>query len=732
MFKTRYILLLLVAGLLACENSTPMQKTLQTGQSMSFDPIPVDYPNSEADSTIVDNYHGVTVHDPYRWLEDDESAATKTWVGAQNQVTNQYLDQIPFRKALEKRLQQLWNYERYSAPFKEGDFYYFFKNDGLQNQPILYRQKDFADEPQLVLDPNKLSADGTASLGNYAFSKDGTKLAYLVSEGGSDWHTAYVLDVISGQQLPDKVEWIKFSALSWHNDGFYYSRYPAPQEGTALSGQNQFHQVYYHKAGTDQSEDVLIFADRSNPNKGFFANVTDDERFLSIGIWESTSGNELYVKDLNKDAPNPFVPLMEKGDHDFNMVDNIDDNLLILTNYKAANNRLVKINIHQPDEGYWEELIPESDDVLQSVDLLGGKLVATYIHNASSKIIVFSLNGEEEATLQLPEIGTVGGFSGKRNNQQVFYTFTSFTRPSTVYLLNMDDLHSMPFKTPAIQFDADLYETRQVWYESMDGTRVPMFVTHKKGLQLDGKRPTLLYGYGGFDISILPQFNLTRLNLGPLFLENGGVFAVANIRGGGEFGKKWHQAGTKEKKQNVFNDFIAAAEHLIANNYTSSEKLAIYGRSNGGLLVGACMTQRPDLYQVALPAVGVLDMLRYQEFTIGRAWAVDYGLSEDPDGFDYLYAYSPLHNMEATNYPATLVTTADHDDRVVPAHSFKFISTLQQHQKGKAPALIRVSTSAGHGAGKPTHMKIEEAADILSFTFYNLRENIPYQQDVLQ
>ena len=730
MYKTIYIRLLLILGFCSCEYPDQYQHSSSTN-TMPFEMIPVEYPKVRKDSTIVDDYHGVLVKDPYRWLEDDHAEATKEWVKSQNQLSQNYLDKIPFRETIKKRLEQIWNYERSSAPDKKGDYYYYFKNDGLQNQAVLYRQKDLASDPEIVLDPNKLSTDGTSSLGPYAFSKDGSKLAYLISEGGSDWYTAYVQNLDTGRQLADKIKWIKFSGLSWYKDGFFYSRYPEPVEGDALSGQNKFHQVYYHKIGSPQSKDVLIFADRSNPNKGFLPSTTEDERFLHINIWESTSGNALYVKDLSL-SDSEYIPIIEEMEYDFQVVDNINNKLLILTNYKAPNKCLIQVNTNKPSEGYWETILPETDDVLQSVDLLGGKLVATYIHHASSKIMVFSLDGKKEAELELPEIGTVEGFTGKRDSKQVFYTFTSFTRPSTVYLLNMDDLSSIPFRTPMIDFNADLYETQQIWYESMDGIKIPMFITHKKGLTMDGKRPTLLYGYGGFDISLLPQFNLTRLNLSTIFLENGGIFAVANIRGGGEFGKKWHEAGTKGKKQNVFNDFIAAAEYLVANNYTNAEKLAIYGRSNGGLLMGACLTQRPDLFQVVLPAVGVLDMLRYQHFTIGKAWASDYGLSSIPEEFDYLYAYSPLHNIEDTKYPATLVSTGDHDDRVVPAHSLKFISTLQAHQQGAEPVLIRVSTSAGHGAGKPTSMKIQEATDILGFTFYNLKENVKYTEKVLE
>ncbi len=727
MNKTLFSTLILAVLLVSCENLPELPKPGASPKPMTFNNIPINYPNIYKDSSVVDDYHGKKVADPFRWLEDDNSAETKNWVKAQNQITFNYLDDIPFRKTLKNRLSKIWNYERFSSPFKEGGKYYFFRNDGLQNQSVLYSQNSLDEEPVVVLDPNKFSDDGTASLGAYSFSKDGTKLAYNVSEGGSDWHTAYVLDLKTGKKLNDKVEWIKFSGLSWYKDGFFYSRYPEPKAGEALSGKNSFHQVFYHKLGTAQSDDKLIFADRSKPNRGFFANTTNDEKFLSIGIWESTSGNALYFKDLEqKDAE--FNAIRETITADINVVGNIDKKLLILTNHKAPNNRLVVVNSQVAEEDYWEDIIPESKDVLQSVKVLGGKIVATYIHNASSLVKVFDMKGNEIATLDLPGIGTVEGFTGKKKDKTVYYSFASFTQPTTIYSLDMETLTSTVFKKPNIDFDSDTYVTKQVWYESLDGTKIPMFITHKKGLEMDGKRPTLLYGYGGFDISILPQFNLTRLNLGAVFLENGGVFAVANIRGGGEFGKDWHKAGTKEKKQNVFNDFIAGAEHLIAEKYTNSDKLSIYGRSNGGLLVGACMTQRPDLFAVALPAVGVLDMLRFHKFTIGRAWGSDYGLSENAKDFDYLMAYSPLHNMEKTKYPATMVTTGDHDDRVVPAHSFKFISELQANHQGDNPTLIRVETSAGHGAGKPTSKKIEEAADILSFTFYNLKEHILYDE----
>ncbi|MEM9916764.1 MAG: prolyl oligopeptidase family serine peptidase [Bacteroidota bacterium] len=685
----------------------------------------MNYPETFRDTSVVDDYFGKKISDPYRWLEDDNSSQTKKWVQAENQATDAYLSQIPFRQQLTKRLEQLWNYERFSTPFEEGDRYYYFKNDGLQNQSVLYAQNTLDGPAEEILNPNLFSEDGTSSMGQLAFSRSGRYLAYEISEGGSDWRSIRVRDLQEGKTLADQVDWVKFSGIAWHKDGFFYSRYPEPQEGDELSGKSEFQQVYYHKLGDPQSKDKLIFADRSNPYRGFVASTTEDERFLVLTIWESTSGNALYFRDLDK-SENEFIPVIENFHSDFQLIDSEGDNLLILTNYKAPNKRLVSINANKPEENFWENILPESEDVLRSVRILGGKIVATYIHNASSTVRISDMSGKLIRELELPGIGTVGNISGKKEKKSAFYSFSSFTTPSTIYSLDLETFQSKVFKTPAIDFKSEDYVTKQIWYKSYDGTKVPMFVTHKKGLELDGKRPTLLYGYGGFDISILPGFNITGLNLGPIFMENGGVLAIANIRGGGEFGKKWHEAGTREKKQNVFNDFQAAAEHLIEKRYTSSDKLAIYGRSNGGLLVGACMTQRPDLYAVALPAVGVLDMLRYQEFTIGRAWAADYGLSESEKGFDYLLQYSPLHNIGQTKYPATMITTADHDDRVVPAHSFKFAASLQENQQGDNPVVIRIETSAGHGAGKPTSKRIAEAADILAFTFYNLEENVRY------
>lgn len=717
-----YLLILFSVIYISCQPNASQNEAEPT----VFKKITVLYPEAYRDSTQSDNFHGLQVSDPYQWLEDENSPSTEFWVKSQQSITNKYLEQIPYREAIKNRLESIWNYERTSVPNKKGNYYYIFKNNGLQNQDVLYRMSSLSGNMEEVLNPNTFSTDGTASLGEYSFSKDGSLLAYQISEGGSDWRTIRIKDLESGKILDDKIDWVKFSAISWYQDGFFYSRYPAPEEGNELSGENKFHQVYYHKVGTAQSEDELIFADRVHPQRNIYTTTTGDERFLILSISESTSGNALYFQDLRSGDPS-FIPVVEDFNNDFEVIDNIGRQLLVKTNYKAPNQRIVQISTSRPEEAYWEEIIPESEDVLQEAKLLGGKIVAHYIHNASSKAVIYSTNGKQEKEIALPEIGTITQLNGQKNEDEAFFGFTSFTSPETSYSLDMVDLSIAVYKNPKIDFASAEYETKQIWYESYDGQKIPMFVIHKKGLTLDGSNPTLLYGYGGFNISVLPQFNRTRINLFPIVLENGGVCAVANIRGGGEFGKDWHKAGTKDQKQNVFDDFQAAAEYLIANKYTSSDKLAIYGRSNGGLLVGACMTQRPDLYRVAIPAVGVMDMLRYHKFTIGWAWATDYGRSDNPKDFDYLFSYSPLHNIAADKYPATFITTADHDDRVVPAHSYKFTSELQFKQQSKSPVLIRIDASAGHGAGKPISMKIEEAADVLSFMFYNMEEDIKYE-----
>jgi len=719
----RGLIFLTILSIWSCEtNSNSRSLTFPNViQKIDFKKIPVTYPDIKKDETI-DDYHGTAIQDPYRWLEDDNSKETSDWVTNQNKVTFSYLDQIPYRKAIKNRLKDVWNFERFGTPFKEGGKYYYFKNDGLQNQAVLYEQETLDSPSKIALDPNSFSDDGTTSLGSLSFNKTGDLLAYQISEGGSDWRTIHVKDLNTGETLEDKVNWVKFSAISWFKDGFFYSRYPEPEEGKELSAKNEFHQVYFHKIGTDQAEDILTYSDRANPLQNVYTSTTQDERYLILSVVQSTSGNALYFKNLNK--PNAeFIPIWQSFDNDFSVADNDGNNLLVMTNYQAPNNRIISIDTENPEEENWKVVIKESkNDALQGIKIIGGKIIATYIHNASSKVQLHNLDGVYESDLKLPGIGTVGGFNGKKEDNQAFFSFTSFTRPTTVFSLDMPANKIAVFKAPKIDFKSDDYTTEQVWFKSYDGTKVPMFLTYKKGLKLDGKRPTLLYGYGGFDIPVLPSFRVSNTVL----LENGGIYAVANIRGGGEFGKKWHKAGTLENKQNVFNDFISAAEYLIAHNYTTQKKLAIQGGSNGGLLVGACMTQRPDLFQVAFPQVGVLDMLRYHTFTIGWAWATDYGRSDDPEAFKYLIKYSPLHNVKETEYPATMVTTADHDDRVVPAHSFKFISELQNKHQGDNPVVIRVETSAGHGAGVPTDKQIQTAADMSSFMFYNMKEDVIY------
>ncbi len=699
-------------------NQQPQPKT----SNMQFNPIPVTYPATRRDTSVSDKYFGQTVRDPFRWLEDDQSAETKDWVRRQNLVTNGYLSQIPYRDKIKTRLQEIWNFEKYGTPFKKAGRYFFFKNDGLQNQSVFYVQDQLDSQPQMVLDPNSFSADGTASLGEIGFSKDGRYLAYSTSEGGSDWRTVFVKDLQTGQLLSDQLKWVKFTSLAWAGDGFYYSRYPEPKSGGALTEANKFGAIWYHKLGTPQSDDRLIHDDKAHPDYSFGGQTTEDERFLCLSGYESTSGNMLSFKDLSKNQAN-FTPISTNFEYDYQVVDNVGAKLIVLTNAGAPNQRLLSIDSEHPEEKNWQTLVPEDSlDVLQSAALCGGKLVCTYLHNAASALRVFSLEGKLLKEVTLPELGSVSGVSGRQDDPLAFFSFASFLRPTTIYTLDMNTLETKVFKAPKLDFNPEAYLTEQVWYTSKDGTKVPMFITRKKNIAFDGRNPTLLYGYGGFNIPVMPGFSASRAAL----LENNGIYAVANIRGGGEFGEKWHKAGTKCQKQNVFDDFIGAAEFLIAKKYTSSDRLAIQGGSNGGLLVGACMTQRPDLFGVCFPAVGVLDMLRYHKFTIGYAWASDYGKSDNKEEFDCLIKYSPLHNVKKTAYPATMITTADHDDRVVPAHSFKFAATLQENQQGDRPVLIRIETSAGHGAGKPTSKLLEEAADVLAFMLYQMKMPVIY------
>ncbi len=690
-------------------------------KEMKIKPAP--YPVAKKVDTV-DVYFGHEVPDPYRWLEDDNSPETEAWVKAENEVTFGYLEQIPFRDKIKKRLEEIWDYPKYGVPFKEGSNYYFFKNDGMQNQYVLYKQSALDAEPEVFLDPNTFSEDGTIALSGMEFNDDGTLMAYSISKSGSDWSEIYVMDAETKERLDDHLEWVKFSGMSWKDDGFYYSRYDEPKEGDELKASNEYHKVYYHKIGTPQSEDQLIYKNDDYPKRNYYAGTTEDESFLILSESAGTSGNALWVKKLDG-SQKDFTLVAEGFENEYNVIDNLGSQLLIMTNDGAPKWKLVLVDPAKAEKADWKEIIPEKEEVLQSVSLVGGRIVAEYMKNATSVAYIYDYDGNYIEDLQLPGIGSMSGVSGKKDEDIAFYSFTSFTFPSTVYKYDISANTSEVYTRSEIDFDVDNYETRQVFYKSKDGTDVSMFIVHKKGLKMNGKNPTYLYGYGGFNISMTPGFSITRLVL----LENGFVFAMPNLRGGGEYGEEWHEGGIKMKKQNVFDDFIAAADYLINEGYTQPAKLAIAGGSNGGLLVGACMTQRPDLFAVALPAVGVMDMLRYHKFTIGWAWASDYGTSEDSeDMFNYLYGYSPLHNIkEGVNYPATLITTADHDDRVVPAHSFKFAATLQAKHKGNNPVLIRIDVKAGHGGGKPTAKVIEEYTDEWSFMMYNLGVTPTYE-----
>lgn len=686
-------------------------KTIEPVEDISVLP----YPQTQK-GDVVDEFFGTSVPDPYRWLEDDLSEETEAWVTAQNKVTEHYLEQIPYRSAIQSRLEKLWNYEKFSAPFKEGDYTYFYKNDGLQNQSVLYRQKSEGDEAEIFLDPNLFSADGTTSLAGIAFSKDGSLVAYQLSEGGSDWRKVVVLNTEDKSIVGDTLVDVKFSGLAWRgNEGFYYSSYDKPEEGSALSGMTDQHKLYFHRLNTPQSEDQLIFGGEAQPRRYIGGYLTEDERFLVITAANATSGNELYLQDLS--APNqPIVALVDNMNQNHSIIDNDGEKLIIYTNLDAPNGRIVTASASAATPAHWTDLISETEQVL-SPATGGGKIFAHYLKDATSLVQQYNLQGELERTIELPGVGSAGGFYAKANDTELYYSFTSYIYPPTIFKYDIEAGTSELYKASAVDFDPELYESKQVFYTSKDGTKVPMIITHKKGLVLDGNNPTLLYAYGGFNISLTPSFSTSNI----ILLEQGGVYAVANLRGGGEYGEQWHLAGTKMQKQNVFDDFIAAAEYLIEEQYTSSEKLGIAGGSNGGLLVGASMTQRPELFKVAFPAVGVLDMLRYHKFTAGAGWAFDYGTADDDEEmFRYLHTYSPYHALTpGTNYPATMVTTADHDDRVVPAHSFKFAARLQEYHEGDHPVLIRIETNAGHGAGKPTAMIISEQVDKWAFLFQN-------------
>ena len=693
------ILGILACILISCENNPQMN-----------------YPETQK-KPVIDVFFDQEVVDNYRWLEDDRSEETADWVEAQNDVTFDYLDKIPFKEQLKERLTGLWNYEKIGTPFKEGKYTYFYKNDGLQNQYVIYRYADKIENAEVFLDPNSFSEDGTTSLAGLSFSKNSSLAAYSISEGGSDWRRVLVMNSETKEIIEDTINDLKFSGIQWKgNEGFYYSSYDKPK-GSELSAKTDQHKLYFHKIKTPQSEDVVIFGGvESEKNRYVGAQVTEDDAYLIVSASESTSGNKLLFKDLRK-ANSPLVVITDGYENDHYLLDSNGDRLFIVTNFNAPNQKVVEANASKPEQEHWKDFIPETDYVL-SPSSGSGFFFAEYMVDAISKIHQYDSKGTNLGEVSLPGVGSVSGFSGEKEDAILYYRFTNYANPSSIYAYNPLTQKSELYWNPPIDFDPSMYESKQVFYESKDSTKVPMIITYKKGIELNGKNPTILYGYGGFNISLTPSFSIPNA----VWMEQGGVYAVPNLRGGGEYGKAWHNAGTKLQKQNVFNDFIAAAEYLIAEKYTSSEYLAIRGGSNGGLLVGATMVQRPDLMRVALPAVGVLDMLRYHTFTAGAGWAYDYGTAEDSkEMFDYLKGYSPVHNVKAsTSYPATLITTGDHDDRVVPAHSFKFAAELQNKHKGKNPVMIRIETNAGHGAGTPVTKSIDQYADIYGFTLYNM------------
>ena len=714
--------LLLLCLLTACADQAteeaPMTKTAD------YPAIPVEYPTT-AKTETVDDYHGTEVRDDYRWLEDDNAEATKAWVTNQNKTTFGYLDKIPFRQAFADRMKELVNYPRIGAPSKVGDYYIWSKNDGLQNQSVYYYKEGEDGEEKVFIDPNTLNEEGTTAIGLLGADKDNRYMAYRRSEAGSDWGNIHVRDLATNTDLDDRLEWVKFGGAGWYGDGFFYSRYPKPAEGEALKGNNLMHSIYYHKLGTPQSADQLIYEDKNNPTFYHYGGTTEEEDYFVMYAAPGTDGFALYYlpldgKNLPKRKP---IALFPETKQKSSLVHNDGKDFWILTDVGAPNYRLVKINLDRPEEENWTEVIPESDNLLASVTTGGGKLFANYLEKATDRYYQMDYDGTGKKAINLPGLGSAGGFSGKEDEQKLYYGFTSFTYPYTIFEYDVATGESKPFFEPNLQYDPTDFEESQVTYKSKDGTPVTMFLVHKKGLELDGNNPTYLYGYGGFNISLSPSFSAFRIPM----LENGAVFAMANLRGGGEYGEEWHQGGMLKNKQNVFDDFIAAGEWLIEKGYTSKDKLGIAGGSNGGLLVGAAMTQRPDLFAVAFPAVGVMDMLRYHKFTVGKGWIPEYGSSEDPEMFPVLKAYSPLHNLkDGTAYPATMVTTADHDDRVVPAHSFKFAARLQEAHQGDKPVLIRVAVDAGHGAGKPISKTIEEQADIWSFFFYETDSPVIY------
>jgi prolyl oligopeptidase len=702
----------------ACTQTPAVSSATEPGDSHH-----ISYPQARTVDHI-DDYNGIKVPDPYRWLEDLDSPETKAWVQAENKLTFSYLDQIPERSGIKDRLTELWNYERYGVPVLKGGRYFYTRNDGLQNQSVVYWQDSLSGQPRMLLDPNKLSGDGTVALTDLVPTEDGKLVAYGLASAGSDWMEWKVRNVDTGEDLPDVIRWVKFSSASWvlgkngEGQGFFYSRYDEPAAGTTYSGALYYHKLYFHKLGTPQSQDALVYDRKDHKDWNFGGEVTDDGRYLIIDIREGTDDRgRIYYKDLQAQNA-PVIELLNAFDADYRFIDNDGPVFWFQTDNSAPRYRVIAVDTRKPRPENWKTVIPQADATLQAVSVIDNKLVAQYLKDAHSEVQVFDLSGKHLRDVELPGVGTASGFQGTRKDKETFYSYTSFTTPATIYRYDLESGQSSVFRKPRVKFNPEDYETRQIFYRSKDGTRVPMFITSRKGLKLDGQNPTLLWGYGGFNISITPTFSVADL----VWMEMGGVYAVANLRGGGEYGKAWHEAGMKLHKQNVFDDFISAAEWLIANKYTSTPKLAIEGRSNGGLLVGAAITQRPDLFGAAIPAVGVMDMLRFNKFTIGWAWTSDYGSPENPEDFKALYAYSPYHNIrKGTHYPPTLIATADHDDRVVPAHSYKFAARMQAAQAGSNPILIRIDTSAGHGAGKPTTKLIEETADRWAFVVHELK-----------
>lgn len=713
----KHVLSILAVSLLAACGGEPANTATDSTKAVMTETAKhsLTYPQT-AKGDVTDSYFDTKVADPYRWLEDDRSSETEAWVKAQNSVTFDYLAQIPYRGVIRDKLQKSWNFERVGAPFKEGKHQYFYRNDGLQNQFVLYRLNEDGSS-EVFLDPNTFSSDGTTSMADISFSRDGELAAYAISEGGSDWRKIIVIDVNSKKQIGDTLVDVKFSGISWvGNDGFFYSSYDKP-DGSELSAMTDQHKLYYHKLGTPQSEDKVVFgATAEEKHRYVGASVTEDDRYLLVSAAVSTSGNKLFVKDLTK-ADSAFVVVVDDTTSDVDLLDSDGDKLYLITNRDAPNRKVVIANAAKPQPEHWQTLIPETEHVLRA-STGASYLFANYIVDAVAQVKQFDFEGKLVRDISLPGVGSVGGFSGKKDDKTLYYSFANYTTPSSIYQFTPQSGESSLFNQPKTQFTPENYTSEQVFYTSADGTKVPMIISYRKGIKLDGSNPTILYGYGGFNISLTPSFSVSNA----VWMDMGGVYAVANLRGGGEYGKAWHEAGTQLKKQNVFDDFIAAAEYLQANGYTSKDKLAIRGGSNGGLLVGAAMTQRPDLFKVAIPAVGVLDMLRYHTFTAGAGWAFDYGTSEQSaEMFNYLLGYSPVHNVkEGVTYPATMITTADHDDRVVPAHSFKFAAELQAKDSGVNPQLIRIDVNAGHGAGMPVSMQIDQAADVFSFMLYNM------------